>query len=265
MTSYLILSRDDYSGVVQRGLCLLFYKAFIWVCVIGGKEAVILNVQPDEPPESPGRKSEHPIGESLRVFTCLYVHIDVIEYHCYQSSVLTAGEGAEPQLSSSDAPNPERSPSAVPGGGEEAPPSKEEPEDLREEDGGCQDGGQSLTSLNLTSLNHQSQQEERERDTPPSARPPAGCCQRRTFDPDGADEPPEDGGDQEDEEGVVREEISSVSGSSLVAAGSLQEQVEAEPGQEVETGQGAESGQEAESGKEAEPSEETPVGFREGE
>lgn len=60
----------SYSGMVKRGLCLLFYKAFIWVCVIGEKEAVILNVQPDEP-ESPGRKSEHPVGESvIRVFTC---------------------------------------------------------------------------------------------------------------------------------------------------------------------------------------------------
>ncbi|XP_056891439.1 coiled-coil domain-containing protein 149-like isoform X2 [Takifugu flavidus] len=176
------------------------------------KEAVILNVQPDEP-ES-GRKSEHP-----------------------------AGEGAEPQLSSSDAPNPERLSSAVPGGGEEAPSSKE---DLREDDEECRDGGQSLTSLNLASLNHQSKQEEQASDTPPSAGPSAGCCPRRTFDPDGADEPPEDAGDQEDEEGVVREEISSVSGSSLVAAGSLQEQVEAESGQG------------------AEPSEETPVGFREG-
>ncbi|XP_056891443.1 coiled-coil domain-containing protein 149-like isoform X6 [Takifugu flavidus] len=179
----------------------------------GEKEAVILNVQPDEP-ES-GRKSEHP----------------------------GAGEGAEPQLSSSDAPNPERLSSAVPGGGEEAPSSKE---DLREDDEECRDGGQSLTSLNLASLNHQSKQEEQASDTPPSAGPSAGCCPRRTFDPDGADEPPEDAGDQEDEEGVVREEISSVSGSSLVAAGSLQEQVEAESGQG------------------AEPSEETPVGFREG-
>uniref|UniRef100_A0A674NCW2 Coiled-coil domain containing 149b n=1 Tax=Takifugu rubripes TaxID=31033 RepID=A0A674NCW2_TAKRU len=145
-------------------------------------------------------------------------------------------------FNSSDAPNPERSSSAVPGGSEEAPSSKE---DLREDDE-CRDGGQSLTSLNLASLNHQSKQEEQTSDTPPSAGPSAGCCPRRTFDPDGADEPPEDAGDQEDEEGVVREEISSVNGSSLVAAGSLQEQVEAESGQG------------------AAPSEETPVGFREG-
>lgn len=131
----------------------------------------------------------------------------------------------------------------MPGGGEEAPSSKE---DLREDDEECQDGGQSLTSLNLTSLNHQSKQEERASDIPPSARRPASCCQRRTFDPEGADECPQDAGDQEDEEGVVREEISGVSGSSLVAAGSLQEHVEAESGQE------------------AEPSEETPARFREG-
>lgn len=210
------------------------------MCVIGEKEAVILNVQPDEAPESPGRKGERPVGQSD---PCLYVHIDLIEYHRYISSVLTAGEGAEPQLSSSDAPNPERSSSAVPVGGEEAPSSKE---DLREDDEESQDGGQSLTSLDLTSLNHQSEQEERASDIPPSARPPASCCQRRTFDPDGGDEAPEDAGGQEDEGGVVREEISSVSGSSSVAAGSLQEQVEAESGQG------------------AEPSEETPVGFREG-
>lgn len=131
----------------------------------------------------------------------------------------------------------------MPGGGEEAPSSKEV---LREDDKECRDGGPSLTSLNLASLNHQSKQEEQASDTRPSAGPSAGCCPRRTVDPDGADKPPEDAGDQEDEEGVVREEISSVSGSSLVAAGSLQEQVEAESGQG------------------AEPSEETPVGFREG-
>lgn len=170
------------------------------------------------------------------------------------SSVLTAGEGAEPQLSSSDAPNPERSSSAEPGGGEEAPSSKD---GLREEDEACQDGGPSLTSPNLTSLSHQSQQEERASDMPPSARPSASCGQRRTGDPDGADGPPQDAGDREDEEGV-REGISRVSGSSLVAAGSLQERVEAE------SGQGAGSGQEAGSDQEAEPSEETPVGFREG-
>uniref|UniRef100_A0A674NFY3 Coiled-coil domain containing 149b n=1 Tax=Takifugu rubripes TaxID=31033 RepID=A0A674NFY3_TAKRU len=171
------------------------------------------------------------------------VHILILYSFFFLSPfVLTAGEGAEPQLSSSDAPNPERSSSAVPGGSEEAPSSKE---DLREDDE-CRDGGQSLTSLNLASLNHQSKQEEQTSDTPPSAGPSAGCCPRRTFDPDGADEPPEDAGDQEDEEGVVREEISSVNGSSLVAAGSLQEQVEAESGQG------------------AAPSEETPVGFREG-
>lgn len=75
----------------------------------------------------------------------------------------------------------------------------------------------------------------------------ASCCERRTFDPDGADEPAEDAGDQEDEEGVTREEIASVSGSPSVAAGSLQEPVE------VESGQGAE------------PAEETRVALREGE
>lgn len=62
----------SYCGVFQRGLCLLFYKAFIGVCVTGEKEAVILNVQPDEPPESPGRESEHPLGECvpLRAHRC---------------------------------------------------------------------------------------------------------------------------------------------------------------------------------------------------
>lgn len=79
----------SYSTMVKRDLCLLFYKVFIWVCVIGEKEAVILNVQPDEPPESPGRTSEHPVGASvIRAFTCASMLLSIT---CRLSSQLVKG------------------------------------------------------------------------------------------------------------------------------------------------------------------------------
>lgn len=153
------------------------------------------------------------------------------------------------QQSSSDVQNHERSSSIVSGGNGEAaspkpshPLAKEEPEDLREEDEECQDGGQSLISLNLTAVpSRHSKQEERVSDISPSA----VCCERRTLDVDRADEPPKDAGDQEDEKGAAREENSNVGGSSLTA-GFLQDQIDVEAGQE------------------AEPSENTLVGLKEG-
>lgn len=149
------------------------------------------------------------------------------------------------QQSSSDVQNHERSSSTVSGGNVEAaspkpshPLAKEEPEDLREEDEECQDGGQSLISLNLTAVpSHHSKQEEHASDIRPSAAsmcsPSAVCCERRTLDMDRGDEPPEETGDQEDEKVAAREENSNVSVSSLTA-GSLQEQVDVESDQDAE-------------------------------
>lgn len=179
---------------------------------------------------------------------CLYLLVGVIwiiVQHYYISSVLTADEGVDDvdlQQSSSDVQNHERSSSTVSGGNGEAaspkpprPLAKEEPEDLREEDEECQDGGQSPISLNLTAVpSRHSKQEEHASDIPPSAAstcsPSAVCCERRTLD---ADEPPEDAGDQEDEKGAAREENSNVGVYSLTA-GSLQEQVDVESGQDAE-------------------------------
>lgn len=126
----------------------------------------------------------------------------------------------------------EEAPSAKPS----HPSAKEEPEDEEEE---CQQGGQSPVSPSLTAVpSHQSKQEERVSDIAPSAgstnSPSSACCKRRTSDPDGTDEAPEDAADQEEDgKGVKGEESSSVCVASL-AAGSLREQVEAESSQEAE-------------------------------
>lgn len=171
----------------------------------------------------------------------LHAHASLLlSYHI--SAAPTADEGVIKQ-SPTQVQNNQRSSPAV-SGGHEAPsavPShplaKEEPGDLHEEED--EEGGQSPISLSLTAVTrHQSKQEERGSDIAPAAGstncPSAACCKRRTLDPERTDEPPEDAPDQEDEKGVKREENSNVVSVSLLAVGSLREQVEAESSQEAE-------------------------------
>lgn len=182
------------------------------------------------------------VGLLLCVFAC-----SSLVFSDFISSVLPADEGvisADPEQSPTEVQNHQRSSPAVSGGHEEAPSPKpwtEEPEELHEEDEERQEGGQSPISLSLTAAtSHQSTQEQRVSESAPPAGsancPSAACCKRRTLEPDGTDQPPEDAGDpgdQEDEKGGKREENSNV-GLSLLAVGSLREQVEAEPSQEAE-------------------------------
>lgn len=145
-----------------------------------------------------------------------------------------AVDGADSEQNSSEVQNQERSsPSVSEATSPEPsdPVAEEGPEELHEEDEECEDGDQSPISLNFTAVtSHQSQQEECVIGVPPSAvstiGPSAGCCEQRTLDPDGANEPPENTGGQEDEKSDIREEKSNASLSS--------EQTD------VETGQGAE-------------------------
>lgn len=205
--------------------------------IIGGKDAVILNVQQDEPTESSGLKSEHSAGGFA--FVCLQVLMIVI--FILHFPVLTADEGvvsAVPKQSPTQGQNHDRS-----GGHEEALLAKpshllaeKEPEDPHED---CQEGGQSLVSLSLTTAtSHQSKQEERVSDIAPSTgstnSPPSACCKWRTLDLKRADEAPEDAGDQEEDLKSVNGEENSSVGVSSLAVGSLREQVEAESRQEAE-------------------------------
>lgn len=183
------------------------------------------------------------VGSLLSVFTC-----SSLLFLCYICSVLTADEGvisADPKQSPKQVQNHKRSSPAVSGGHEGAPspePSqqlvKEEPGDRHKEDEECQEDGQSPISLSLTAVkSHQSRQEEQVSDAAPSAGsrncPSATCCERRTSDPDRTDEPSEDAGDQEDKKDDKRQENSNVD-VSLLAVGSLREQVDAESSQEAE-------------------------------
>lgn len=180
------------------------------------------------------------VGLLLCVVTC-----SSLLFSYYISSVLTADNGvisADPKQSPPHVQSRQRSSPAVSGGHGEAPSAKplhplakEEPGDLRKEDEERQEGGQSPISLSLTAgTSHQSEQEERASDIAPSAGstncPSQACCKQRTLDPERKDQAPEDAGDQED---VKREESCNV-GVSLLAGGSLQEQVEAESSQEAE-------------------------------
>lgn len=48
-------------------LFFFYVNTLFWVCVIGEKDAIILDVQPDEPTESPGLKSKYSVGWSAYV------------------------------------------------------------------------------------------------------------------------------------------------------------------------------------------------------